>query len=70
MNALKRVEGVSLDNHPVYFTNDIFASQTVDNAIHSAAGREMLAEECRQFNGCAVGNSVLTGGYRLPAKCE
>lgn len=39
----------------------------VDGAIHAAAGPELLAA-CRKIGGCAVGQAVLTPGFRLPAK--
>lgn len=39
----------------------------VDGAIHSVAGKELLAE-CRRLNGCETGQSKITKGYNLPAK--
>lgn len=37
----------------------------VDGAIHRAAGRSELQAECRQYNGCAVGDAVITSGCKL-----
>ena len=39
----------------------------VDGAIHRAAGPKLLAV-CREFGGCATGESRITPGFRLPAK--
>ncbi len=39
----------------------------VDRAIHRAAGPELL-DECLGMDGCPVGESRLTRGFRLPAK--
>ena len=42
---------------------------SVDGAIHGAAGWS-LRDECEKLNGCESGNTKLTSGHRLPAKCK
>ena len=44
--------------------------RNVDNAIFSAAGRDLLQAECQTLDGCNIGDAKITGGYKLPAKCE
>ncbi|MFT4995076.1 MAG: O-acetyl-ADP-ribose deacetylase (regulator of RNase III) [Paraglaciecola sp.] len=39
----------------------------VDGAIHHAAGEELL-EACKVLGGCAVGEALITPGFKLPAK--
>ena len=41
----------------------------VDGAIHEAAG-ELLREENKKHGKCKVGQAVISGGYKLPAKCK
>ena len=38
-------------------------------AIHKAAG-ELLREENKMHGRCEVGQAVISGGYKLPAKCK
>ena len=40
----------------------------VCGAIHNFAGPD-LAAECNSIGHCRTGDAVITGGYRLPAKC-
>ena len=44
-------------------------SFSVDKAIHKAAG-ELLREENKMHGNCEVGQAVISGGYKLPAKCK
>ena len=44
-------------------------SFSVDKAIHKAAG-ELLREENKTHGRCEVGQAVISGGYKLPAKCK
>jgi len=46
-----------------------FSVIAVDGAIHNAAGWS-LRDECEELNGCEAGNTKLTSGHRLPAKCK
>ena len=44
-------------------------SFSVDGAIHAAAGK-FLCEENKMHGKCKVGQAVISGGYKLPAKCK
>ena len=40
-----------------------------DGAIHRAAGHS-LYDECLTLNGCPTGQTKITSGHALPAKCR
>ena len=44
-------------------------SYIVDGTIHKAAG-VYLIEENKTLGGCMNGEAKISGGYKLPAKCE
>ena len=50
-----------------YFSGGGSDSGSVDYAIHRTAGYELM-EECKQLDGCAIGEAKMTKGYNLPAR--
>ncbi len=49
-------------------SSSLIGTGGVDGAIHKAASRSLKAE-CRGLGRCDPGDTKLTGGHRLPAKC-
>ena len=41
----------------------------VNGVIHENAGSD-LVKECKIHRTCEYGEAIITGGYRLPAKCK
>ncbi len=48
--------------------SSLAAGGGVCGAIFAAAGQRELSDACRAIGHCAVGNAVITAGFRLPAK--
>ena len=49
--------------------SSVWGGIVLDAAIESAAGSS-LYEECRGLNDCPIGQTKLTSGHSLPAKCK
>ena len=66
---LKKGDITKLDCDAIVNASDINLSGSgeIDRMIHEAAGPE-LAAECRKAGSCAVGDAVITNGYKLNAR--
>ena len=63
------VNPLSLGDSVSFYSVTAISTLSVDSAINMAAG-PYLQEENRLHVGCQYGEAVISGGYRLPAKCK